>query len=198
MTTYLGIDVGGRRKGLDVAVLRGDALIAHAPEQTVADVIALAEAHRPAVVGVDSPREAAPDGERSRPAERAFRRAGICHIRYTPDARTIAARRARDTYFEWIEHGFELYRALDDHPAAPRVIEVFPTAAWTRWYGPRAGRPRGAWSAQALAGLRLTGLPARPGQDLRDAIAAARTAQEHDAGRTEAFGAIVVPVGRSG
>jgi len=74
---------------------------------------------------------------------------------------------------------------------------VFPTASWTRWHGPRGARPRGVWSREALAALGLAGVPARTNQDQRDAIAAALTAREHSAARTEAIGDIVVPCGPS-
>jgi hypothetical protein len=76
------------------------------------------------------------------------------------------------------------------------VIECFPTAAWTRWHRPRAGRSRSAWSREALAASDLQGVPQRTNQDARDAIAAALTARDFDQVRCQAFGQIVVP--RSG
>ena len=37
------------------------------------------------------------------------------------------------------------------------VIEVFPTASWTRWQGKRGPRTRAAWTRQGLATLGLIG-----------------------------------------
>lgn len=79
--------------------------------------------------------------------------------------------------------------------AGMRVIEVFPTASWTRWAGPRRGS-RARWSQHALDSLGLSGLPARLGQDGRDALAAAVTARLWSAGATESFEEIVVPTER--
>jgi len=186
----LGVDVGGRRKGFDVAVVEGRRLVRHARRCTVADVVALAREHEPAAIGVDAPCGCAPAGALSRADERALSRA-VCAIRFTPDAATV---QAGGRFYEWIRHGLELYAALEASVPAIPAIEVFPTAAWTRWSGPRGGASRAAWSALALAGLGLEGVPARTGQDLRDAIAAAVTAQRHAQGETESYGAIVVPL----
>jgi predicted nuclease with RNAse H fold len=121
----------------------------------------------------------------------------VCGIRYTPDAEAIAA---ASNYYGWVQNGLSLYGALAAASGAWwRVVEVFPTASWTRVYGPRRSMPRGLWSRAALASLGLEGLPTRRmGQDDRDAIAAAWTARlcsEPDA--IEWFGDIAVPVGPS-
>ncbi|MGH7308198.1 MAG: hypothetical protein ACREK6_05850, partial [Candidatus Rokuibacteriota bacterium] len=133
------------------------------------------------------PLRPAPDGERSRPCERAFARAGICGLRYTPDRLRLNT----SPYYAWILNGLALYRGLT--AAGLAAIECFPTASWTRWYGPRGRAPRSAWSRAALRGLPLAGVPRRLDQDERDAIAAALTAREHDRHRTERFGDLVVP-----
>lgn len=191
--TVVGIDVGGRRKGFHGCALRGEE-IAAGPERLadVASAVAWVAALEPAVVALDSPCECAPAGESSRADERALNRA-VCGIRWTPERSRLAGNR----YYDWVEHGLELYAALaaagvDDS----RLVEVFPTAAWTIWAGPRGDRPRGEWSAEALAGLGLAGLPSRRlTQDDRDAVAAARVAQLHAEGRSRAFGKIIVPDG---
>jgi predicted nuclease with RNAse H fold len=41
------------------------------------------------------------------------------------------------------------------------VIEVFPTASWTRWHGKRGQQTRASWTRQALTALGLQGVPAR-------------------------------------
>jgi predicted nuclease with RNAse H fold len=180
---WMGVDVGGPRKGFDVAVVDERALLDLRSRQRVADVAGLASGVE--VVAVDSPCRAAPDGCTSRADERLLARA-VCGIRWTPDAAALAA----SDYYAWVRHGLELYAALD----GIEVIECFPTASWTRWIGPRAGRSRAAWSTSGLAALGLTGLPHRTNQDQRDAIAAAVTARQHAAGETEAFGDLWVPL----
>jgi hypothetical protein len=87
----------------------------------------------------------------------------------------------------------ELYAALADRLPTARLIEVFPTAAWTVWAGPREKRRRARWSRAALADLDLPGVPSRHNQDDRDAIAASIVARLYDEGRTRAFGKLIVP-----
>jgi predicted nuclease with RNAse H fold len=191
--TAVGIDVGGRRKGFHGCALCGEEVIA-GPERLpdVASAAAWVVARRPIVVALDSPKECAPAGESSRADERALARA-VCGIRWTPERSRLAG----NPYYEWVEHGLELYDALAAGGIArDRLIEVFPTAAWTRWAGPREGRPRSEWSADALIDLGLAGLPSRHlSQDDRDAVAAALVARLHTEGRTAAFGEIIVPDG---
>ncbi len=185
----LGVDVGGHRKGFDVALLDDRRLVHHQARCSVAGVVDLARRLGAEIVGIDSPDRCAPDGEASRAGERALNRA-VCSIRFTPDERTV---QGGGSYYEWIRHGLELYGALGR--ALPHVPchEVFPTASWTIWGGPRGSTSRAAWSRGTLAGIGLRGVPARTSQDLRDAIAAALTAAEHRAGRTLAYGGIIVP-----
>ncbi|MBI2157387.1 MAG: DUF429 domain-containing protein [Candidatus Rokubacteria bacterium] len=189
---WAGVDVGGRRKGFHAAAVDGRGVIGGpARLLTPGDVVAWLRPLRPRLIAVDSPRRPAPDGRRSRADERALARA-VCSLRYTPDRRALA----RNRYYEWIRHGFELYAALAR--AGLRAVECFPTAAWTRWSGPRGRRPRAAWSARALTRLGVAGVPSRLGQDGRDAIAAALTAHACGRGRAERFGAIVVPRAHAG
>jgi predicted nuclease with RNAse H fold len=181
---WLGVDVGGRRKGFDAALVDDHALLHLAGGLSCKDVVALVESARPRVVGIDSPRSCAPPGATRRECERALARA-ICGIRWTPDRAQLDA----SPYYEWIREGLRLYAALEGE-----AIEVFPTASWTRWAGPRGARPRSAWTRDALATLGLSGVPARTNQDQRDAIAAAVTARAYSRGRAEIIGGeIVVP-----
>ena len=179
--------MGGRRKGFHAAIIDTVRVVAGPLRlRTVDEASAWLRTHEPSLVAVDSPRTAAPDGLRSRPEERALVRT-VCGLRYTPDA----ARLAGNPYYEWIRHGFELYSALEAWGLD--AIECFPTASWTRWAGPRGSRPRGSWSALALAGTGLRAVPRRLDQDGRDAIGAALTARCRGRGRWESFGPIVVP-----
>jgi predicted nuclease with RNAse H fold len=149
-------------------------------------VLELVESARPALVAIDSPRSCAPDGLSSRACERELNRL-VCGIRWTPDRDRVCA----SPYYAWILEGLALYEALAERAVC--AIEVFPTASWTRWLGPRGSRSRAAWSRSGVERLGIAGAPARTNQDQRDAIAAAVTARLHTRGMTAAIGEIVVP-----
>jgi predicted nuclease with RNAse H fold len=183
---WMGVDVGGRRKAFDVALVEDDLLVGLRPRQSVEDVVAWVESAEPSVIAIDSPRSCAPPGWTHRPEETELRDA-VCGIRWTPST----AQLQDNPYYEWIVEGLRLYDALGRHPA--RVIECVPTASWTCWHGARDGRSRAAWTREALAARGLRGLPARTNQDKRDAIAAALTARDYDQGHVQLFGEIVVP-----
>jgi predicted nuclease with RNAse H fold len=184
------------RKGFHVAMIGQDGAIGRPVNlKSPAEVVRWLAPARPLVIGIDSPCRAAEPGERSRSCERELS-GSVCAIRYTPGESVIFA---GGSYYEWIRNGLELYAALagDARTARAEVVEVFPTAAWTRWHGARGSRTRARWSSQALALLKLEGLPARRlSQDERDAVVAALTARLFGEGRVEAFGEIIVPAGR--
>jgi predicted nuclease with RNAse H fold len=190
---WAGVDVGAQRKGFHVAAV-DERRVVHGPVNvaSVAEAVDLLASLAPVVIGIDSPCRAAPPGARSRACERQLA-AAVCGIRYTPDAKALVE---GGGYYEWIRNGFALYDALAGAAGcACRVVEVFPTASWTRLGGPRGTLPRGAWSGSALRTLALEGLPARRlSQDDRDAIAAAWTARLCSVpGAIEWFGEIAVP-----
>jgi predicted nuclease with RNAse H fold len=181
---------GREAKGLRCRANRRSRLLALDGRLNRGAVVGLVEAHRPKIVAIDSPRSCAPDGEATRAGERELAKA-ICGIRWTPDERRVHDGNA---YYAWIVEGLALYDALATRSA--EVIEVFPTASWTRWLGKRGGRSRAAWTRQGLVSLGLEQLPVRTNQDQRDAIAAAVTARQHTQGKTYAMGEIVVPAER--
>jgi predicted nuclease with RNAse H fold len=187
MDRWLGVDVGGKRKGFDIALIDDRRVLALAGHLDREEVIELVETERPTVVAIDSPRCCAPAGQTTRAGERQLAKS-ICGIRWTPDESHVHA----SAYYAWIVEGLLLFDALA--PRGVEVIEVFPTASWTRWQGARGSRTRSAWSTQSLVRLGLEDVPARTNQDQRDAIAAAVTARQHTQGMTEAMGEIVVPV----
>ncbi len=189
MAVWVGVDVGGKRKGFDVAVIDDRRILAIRSHRTCQQVVEIVIENRPAVVAIDSPRSCAPDGQTTRDGELQLARS-ICGIRWTPDARRVHA----NAYYAWILEGLALFDALAAQGA--EVIEVFPTASWTRWHGERGQRTRAAWTRQAPAALGLADVPARTNQDQRNAIAAAMTARQHSLALTETMGDIVVPVGR--
>jgi predicted nuclease with RNAse H fold len=182
----MGIDVGGKRKGFDFAVIDRSRVVELRGRASLIDVLDGVREQRPMLVAIDSPCSPAPDGHRSREGERLLVKA-VCGIRWTPDAATLQI----GQYYEWIREGLALYQALDR--AGIDTIEVFPTASWTRWFGERSAARRSTWTRAGLAELRLANLPKRTNQDQRDAVAAALTARHHTDGRTERFGDIVVP-----
>ncbi len=186
MRSWLGVDVGGKRKGFDVALVDHRSLIHLAGKLHHEEVVALVQRFQPAVVAIDSPRTSAPDGHTSREGERSLAKS-VCGIRWTPDGRRLHA----SGYYSWIVEGLALYAALEDQEV--EVIEVFPTASWTRWYGRRSTRRRAAWSRDALTALGVERVPERTNQDQRDAIAAAVTARQFTDGEIERFGDIIVP-----
>lgn len=185
---WLGVDVGGPRKRFDVALLTGNRLTVLAAGLDRDAVVALVDAVHPAVVAIDGPRSCARAGESARGCERTLSRR-VCGIRWTPDAESVH----RNPYYAWILEGLGLFAALD----VPGVmtIEVFPTASWTRWFGPRGSASRAGWSREGLDRLAVADLPGHTNQDQRDAIAAAVTARQHAAAETEMIGEIVVPAG---
>jgi predicted nuclease with RNAse H fold len=189
MTVWVGVDVGGKRKGFDVAVIDDRRVLVLRGHVTCRQVVDVVLEKRPAVVAIDSHRFCAPGGQTARDGELKLARS-ICGIRWTPDTGRVHA----SAYYAWILEGLDLFDTLADGDA--EVIEVFPTASWTRWHGKRGSQSRAAWSRQGLAALGLENVPARTNQDQRDAIAAAMTARQHSLALTETMGEIVVPAGR--
>ena len=186
VAVWIGVDVGGQRKGFDVAVIDDRQVLALRARLTCQQVVDLVMANQPRVTAIDSPRSYAPAGQTARDGERQLNRS-ICGIRWTPDENHVHA----SAYYAWIIEGRALFGALALRGV--EVIEVFPTASWTRWHGKRDSRTRAAWTRQGLAALGLEGVPARTNQDQRDAIAAAVTARQHTLAMTETMGDIVVP-----
>jgi predicted nuclease with RNAse H fold len=185
---FAGVDVGGRRKGFDVAIVDAcGALRGHRRGLTAEQAVAFVLPFAPLLVGIDSPCSAAPPTERTRAGERSLNLC-VCRIRWTPAQATLDAGMP---YYDWIRRGLELYAVLAARGV--RTIEVFPTASWTRWHDRRGRRRRSVWSREALATLGVDHVPEHTSQDLRDAIAAAVTAYQSWRGETECFGEIVVP-----
>ena len=186
MSRWIGVDVGGRRRGFDVAMIDEQRLLVLAGGLDREAVVELVAVEQPRVVAIDSPRCCAPTGRTARAGERLLVRT-ICGIRWTPDRATVEG----NPYYAWIVEGLKLFEALADLDI--ETIEVFPTASWTRWFGPRDARTRATWTELGVARLGLDALPSCTNQDERDAIAAAMTARQYSECGTEAIGEIVVP-----
>jgi predicted nuclease with RNAse H fold len=190
--TVVGIDVGGKKKGFHGCALTGRRILAGPDELGgVAATVRWVKEQAPTTVAIDSPCEAAPEDATVRPDEEDFNKAGICRIRWTPPRKRI-----KGAYYGWVSHGFELWEALSEELGRDRLIEVFPTAAWTRWEQRRGKRSRAAWSRVVLESIELDGLPSRRlNQDDRDAVAAALVARQYEEGKTESFRKLIVPAG---
>jgi hypothetical protein len=96
---WAGVDVGAG-KGFDVAVIDAEGLVA--PPRRIAAACDVADClgeFCPAVVAVDSPTEPAPPGRLSRDGERELVKAGVCGIRYTPNAESL---HGNEAYYGWI------------------------------------------------------------------------------------------------
>ena len=188
--------MGGKKKGFHLAVVERNRVIFPGDRAGRAKdaqaLVRLLESFQPCCVAVDAPRAPAEEGERTRACERAFARAGICRLFWTPSRSAIDANR----FYAWMQRGFELYAALA--AAGLPAVECFPTASWTVWGGPRRGVARSTWSRRILEnltdGLGLKAPLDELGQDSRDAVGAALTARAHELGRTRCFGDLVVPL----
>ena len=187
---WLGVDVGAERKGFDAALIDADLrLVDLQARLDVASVVQMVRTHEAKVVGIDSPRVPARDGEHLRECELLVN-SSVCGIRWTPDLETLGSSR----YYAWVLCGFDLHDAVSPI-AGTQAVEVFPTASWTRWFDRRVGS-RARWTREGLGRLPLTGIPTRTNQDQRDAIAAAVTAWQISRGQCEFYGEIAVPTRR--
>ncbi len=147
----MGVDVGGKRKGFDAAVLDERNLVRLGSRLKCGEVVQIVDEAQPSVVAIDSPCSCAAPGETTRDGERELARA-VCGIRWTPADAVVRA----NPYYAWIVEGLALYRALEGREFV--VIEVFPTASWTRWLGFRGSRARAAWTRDGLTRLGLHGV----------------------------------------
>lgn len=191
---WAGVDVGGRTKAFHLAFVDEEMRVSLARSASVVDCVQVLLGSGVSVVAIDAPSSWAPPGQRSRPCERWFMGMRLCNIRFTPDGPTATAR--EDTYYEWIEHGLELWAAC--RAAGIVATECFPTASWSAWFGSREAISRAAWTKRGLADLPRTGLrgvDAAGNQDERDAMAAALTAYQWDrqAATVETCDDLVVP-----
>src|SRR5438309_3882058 len=84
MALWMGVDVGGKRKGFDAALIDDSRLLRLEGRLSCDELVELVRTCAPALVGIDSPRSCAPDGQHSRAGERQLARA-ICGIRFTPE-----------------------------------------------------------------------------------------------------------------
>ena len=87
---WIGVDVGGKRKGFAVAVIDDRRVLALQGRLTCQQVVDLVMANPPGAAAIDSPRCCAPEGHTAREGELQLARS-ICGIRWIPDVRRVYA-----------------------------------------------------------------------------------------------------------
>lgn len=170
----LGIDVGVR-KGLDLVLLEGRAVIDTARRVRVEELARLVGDLGPDVVAIDAPPAWASTG-RSRLTERELRWFGIQSFNTPSDDQM-----AEHPFYEWMTVGFEVFRALQ--ASFPRyrggsvkgtAIEVFPHASAVVLAGclPPKGVAPHAWRRQVLRAQGLDEEALRSADQVDAALAA--------------------------
>jgi Protein of unknown function (DUF429) len=152
----LGIDVGGRRKQLDLVVL--DERREPSPilsRVDVADVERLIRELAPDVVAIDAPPDWGTNDSGSRETERQLSLLGIRSFNTPARERGLA-----HPFYEWMRVGFDVFRAAaragfpryDGRTVGGTAMEVFPHASETVLAGclPPLGTHKKAWRLRVL------------------------------------------------
>jgi hypothetical protein len=152
----LGIDVGGRRKQLDMVMLderREPSSILSRID--VADVERLIRDLAPDVVAIDAPPGWGTDGTGSRETERQLSLLGIRSFNTPARDRGLA-----HPFYEWMRVGFDVFKAAaragypryDGRTVRGTAMEVFPHASETVLAGclPTLGAHKKAWRLRVL------------------------------------------------
>jgi predicted nuclease with RNAse H fold len=180
---WMGVDVGGKRKPFDAALIEDQRLVDLRQRQSIDNVVAWVASVKPTVVAIDSPDRAQPRAHA--PAGRKRLRETVCGIRWTPP--TPSSKPIRTTSGSSRDYA-STTRWRANHSRWSSVTDRLLDAPARA----RSGRQRSVWTREALAALGLKDAPPRTNQDMRDAIAAALTARDYEQGRFETFGGIVV------
>jgi predicted nuclease with RNAse H fold len=152
----LGIDVGGRRKLLDLVVLderREPSSILSRVE--VADLERLIRELSPDVVAIDAPPDWGANGNGSRETERQLSLLGIRSFNTPARDRGLT-----HPFYEWMRVGFDVFKAAaragypryDGRTVRGTAMEVFPHASETVLAGclPPLGSHKKAWRLRVL------------------------------------------------
>lgn len=134
-SVVVGIDVGGRSKGLHAVALEGGRYRAQFATRSIEDMVRWSTQEiRASVIAIDAPCAWSVDERRGRPAELALMQQRIWCFSTPKEA---AARRHTKNHYGWMLYGMELYAALrHTHPVrdpnAPGrdryCFETFPHA----------------------------------------------------------------------
>lgn len=199
---FVGIDVGGARKGFHAVALRRGVLES-CPKTDLASILAWVRELRPAAIAIDAPCHWAREGG-SRSCERSLR---IGDERISCFSTPTAERAAGRSFYDWVRNGLRLYAALaPDYPLhgggpvrTPRMCETFPQAVACHLAGRKvSARHKSPVRRRILheAGYDPSGLS---NIDWIDAALCAIAAESLVAGGCQAFGdpadgLIVVPL----
>lgn len=131
MKTYLGIDVGGPRKGFHTVALRGREFEPRA-FGNVEELVNWVRELKPLAIAIDAPCAWSADGG-SRECERTLR---IGADRISCFSTPTQARASGRSFYDWVRNGLALYQALaPDYPLytgentlGPVLCETFPQA----------------------------------------------------------------------
>ena len=110
-TTFVGIDVGGERKGFHAVALQGGAFVATLADSDPAVIAGWCRQLKAVVVAVDVPCGWS-DGGASRLAERSL---AIGGNKISCFATPTRARANRSNFYKWVFNGERLYRQLAKH-----------------------------------------------------------------------------------
>jgi predicted nuclease with RNAse H fold len=108
MRTVAGIDVGGDRKGCNLVILRGRAIVASIAGATPESLLAPCLAHDVVAVGVDAP-SLWRSASGARQAERALAGAGISLFSTPSRASAVAS---TSGFYGWMFNGERVFQAL--------------------------------------------------------------------------------------
>ena len=166
LSTVVGIDVGGTRKGFHAVALRDGAYAGQLASHGVQELanwclVAMCAS----VIAIDAPCRWSSDG-RARPCERALMHQGIfCFA--TPSREE--AEQHPSGYFDWMRRGADLYEALEDsHPLLTSLpstgqrccFETFPHAiTWHLRNGEAKARQKRPQRTALLAQAGITTAP---------------------------------------
>jgi predicted nuclease with RNAse H fold len=190
---FIGIDVGGARKGYHLAVLSGDHLVSSERLPLAESVAQRCRELAPLAIGIDAPCGWSADG-RSREAERALARRGI--RAYATPARALAK---LEGFHAWMLQGEALFAALrpdfplwtdatNAGPPEPFCFETFPHAITCALRGEVVRGKDKAIDRRALLENAGFHLPTYASQDDIDAALCALTARHVATGDFEAYG----------
>ena len=135
MATFVGIDVGGKRKGFHGVALDGSRYRTHATLGNSIEVVNWVTAMNPDIVAIDAPSGWSKSNGRSRASERDLHREGV-HCFFTPSNAMRKASKSKSWNYEWIANAHEVYARLRaDYPLFDRTwrakgicIESYPHA----------------------------------------------------------------------
>lgn len=191
MKSYLGIDVGGPRKGFHAVALRGREFEPRAFRDT-GDLVNWVHELKPAAIAIDAPCAWSADGG-SRECERTLR---IGAERISCFSTPTQARAEGRAFYDWVRNGLTLYQALapdyslyaGEKTRGPILCETFPQAVACMLAGRKvSARRKSPVRRQVLrdAAFNPDGLR---NIDEVDAALCAIAAESLAAGRHEEFG----------